>query len=46
VETAVKILGSNLTGATSVTFNGTAAVFTVNSTGAAISTTVPFRVLR
>jgi len=28
---AVKILGTNLTGATSVTFNGTAATFTVVS---------------
>jgi len=41
VGAAVKILGTNLTGATSVSFNGTAAVFTVNSTGSAISTTVP-----
>lgn len=38
---AVRILGSDLTGATSVTFNGTAAAFTVNSLGTAISTTVP-----
>ena len=38
---AGKILGYNLTGATSVTFNGTAATFTVNSAGTAISTTVP-----
>lgn len=37
----VTILGNDLTGASSVTFNGTAAVFTVNSTGTAISTTVP-----
>jgi uncharacterized repeat protein (TIGR03803 family) len=37
---AVKILGTNLTGATSVTFNGTAAAFTVIS-GSEISTTVP-----
>jgi uncharacterized repeat protein (TIGR03803 family) len=36
----VKILGSNLTGATSVTFNGTAATFTVVS-HALITTTVP-----
>lgn len=41
VGAAVTILGNNLTGASSVTFNGTAAVFTVNSTGTAISTTVP-----
>jgi uncharacterized repeat protein (TIGR03803 family) len=39
--TAVKILGTDLTGATSVTFNGTAATFTVNSTGSAITATVP-----
>jgi uncharacterized repeat protein (TIGR03803 family) len=37
---ATKILGSDLTGATSVTFNGTAAVFTVIS-NAQITTTVP-----
>jgi uncharacterized repeat protein (TIGR03803 family) len=41
VGALVKILGTNLTGATSVTFNGTAAAFAVNSTGTAISTTVP-----
>jgi uncharacterized repeat protein (TIGR03803 family) len=40
VGSAVKILGSNLTGATSVTFNGTAAVFTVHSP-TLITTTVP-----
>jgi uncharacterized repeat protein (TIGR03803 family) len=40
VGAAVKILGSDLTGATSVTFNGTAAVFTVVSS-AQITTTVP-----
>ena len=40
VGAAVKILGSNLTGATSVTFNGTAATFTVNSKSE-ITTTVP-----
>jgi uncharacterized repeat protein (TIGR03803 family) len=36
----VKILGTDLTGATSVTFNGTAAVFTVTSP-TLIATTVP-----
>ena len=41
VATAVTILGTDLTGATSVTFNGTAAAFTVNPSGTAISTTVP-----
>jgi hypothetical protein len=41
VGTTVSILGTNLTGATSVSFNGTAATFTVNSTGSAVSTTVP-----
>jgi uncharacterized repeat protein (TIGR03803 family) len=39
--TAVTILGSDLTGATRVAFNGVMAAFTVNSTGTAISTTVP-----
>jgi hypothetical protein len=37
---AVKILGTNLTGATGVSFNGAAAVFTVISSSE-ISTTVP-----
>jgi hypothetical protein len=37
----IQILGTDLTGATSVTFNGTPAAFTVNATGTAISTTVP-----
>jgi uncharacterized repeat protein (TIGR03803 family) len=41
VGATIRILGTNLTGATSVTFNGTAATFTVNSTGTAITTTVP-----
>jgi uncharacterized repeat protein (TIGR03803 family) len=41
VGVTVKILGTGLTGATSVTFNGTPATFTVNSTGAAITATVP-----
>jgi uncharacterized repeat protein (TIGR03803 family) len=40
VGSAVKILGTNLTGATSVTFNGTAAAFTVVRPSE-ISTTVP-----
>ncbi len=40
VGQAVKILGTNLTGATAVTFNGTAATFTVVSS-TEITTTVP-----
>jgi uncharacterized repeat protein (TIGR03803 family) len=40
VGAAVKILGTNLTGATSVSFNGTAAVFTVVSPSL-ITTTLP-----
>ncbi|MHB8218342.1 MAG: choice-of-anchor tandem repeat GloVer-containing protein [Candidatus Sulfotelmatobacter sp.] len=40
VGAAVKILGTNLTGVTSVTFNGTAATFTVVSRSE-ITTTVP-----
>ena len=40
VGAAVKILGTNLTGSTSVTFNGTASTFTVNSRSF-ITTTVP-----
>ena len=40
VGAAVKILGSNLTGATGVSFNGTAAIFTVVS-ASEITTTVP-----
>ena len=40
VGAAVEILGTNLTGATSVSFNGTAAVFTVLSPSL-ITTTVP-----
>jgi uncharacterized repeat protein (TIGR03803 family) len=40
VGAAVNILGTNLTGATSVTFNGTAAIFTVVS-HSLITTTVP-----
>jgi uncharacterized repeat protein (TIGR03803 family) len=40
VGTAVTILGNNLTGTTSVTFNGTAAAFTVVSS-TEITTAVP-----
>jgi hypothetical protein len=40
VKKAVKILGTDLTGATSVTFNGTAATFKVASSSE-ITTTVP-----
>ena len=40
VGAAVKILGTDLTGATSVSFNGTAAVFTVVS-ASEIAATVP-----
>jgi uncharacterized repeat protein (TIGR03803 family) len=40
VGTVIKILGTNLTGATSVTFNGTTAAFTVVS-GSEITATVP-----
>jgi uncharacterized protein (TIGR03437 family) len=40
VGRAVNILGTNLTGATSVTFNGTAATFTVKSKSE-ITTAVP-----
>jgi hypothetical protein len=40
VGTSVVILGTNLTGATSVTFNGTAAAFTVVSSSE-ITATVP-----
>jgi uncharacterized repeat protein (TIGR03803 family) len=41
VGAAITILGTDLAGATSVSFNGTAAALTVNSSGSAISTTVP-----
>jgi uncharacterized repeat protein (TIGR03803 family) len=41
VGAAIEILGTDLASAASVNFNGTAAVFTVNSRGSAISTTVP-----
>jgi uncharacterized repeat protein (TIGR03803 family) len=42
VGSGVIILGNKLTGATSVTFNGTAVgSFTVNKSGSAITTTVP-----
>jgi uncharacterized repeat protein (TIGR03803 family) len=40
VGATVRILGTDLTGTTGVTFNGTAAIFTVNS-HSLISTTVP-----
>jgi uncharacterized protein (TIGR03437 family) len=40
VEAPVKILGTNLTGATNVTFNGTAAAFIVVS-ASLVTTTVP-----
>jgi hypothetical protein len=40
VGKAIEILGTNLTGATSVTFNGTAAMFTVKSKSE-ITTAVP-----
>jgi uncharacterized repeat protein (TIGR03803 family) len=41
VGARVDILGNDLTGAISVSFNGAAATFTVNSSGTAITTTVP-----
>jgi uncharacterized repeat protein (TIGR03803 family) len=41
VGVEVTILGTNLTGATAVSFNGTAATFKVNSRGTAITTSVP-----
>ena len=41
VGATVNILGTNLTGATNVTFNGTSATFTVNSSGTSIAATVP-----
>jgi uncharacterized repeat protein (TIGR03803 family) len=41
VGSKVTILGTDLTGASSVTFNGTPATFTVNSAGGAITATVP-----
>ncbi len=41
VGDTVTILGNKLTGSSIVTFNGTAAVFTVNASGSAITTTVP-----
>lgn len=41
VGTSVTILGFNLTGSTAVTFGTAAASFTVNSTGTAITTSVP-----
>jgi uncharacterized repeat protein (TIGR03803 family) len=41
VGAPVTILGTQLIGASAVTFNGTPASFTVNRTGTAITTTVP-----
>lgn len=41
IGTTVTILGTNLTGATKVTFNGIPSAFTVNSSATAITTTVP-----
>jgi uncharacterized repeat protein (TIGR03803 family) len=41
IGSPVTILGNNLTGSTSVTFNGTGAGFTVSKSGTSISTTVP-----
>lgn len=41
VGATVRILGTNLAGASSVTFNGTAAAFSVNKSGSLITTTVP-----
>jgi uncharacterized repeat protein (TIGR03803 family) len=41
VGAKVTILGSDLTGTTSVTFNGTAATFKVSTSGTFITTTVP-----
>jgi uncharacterized repeat protein (TIGR03803 family) len=41
VGATIEILGTDLTGATGVTFNGTVATFTVNSSGTAISTIIP-----
>jgi len=41
IGAAVNILGTDLTGATSVTFNRTSAEFTVGASGTYISTTVP-----
>ncbi len=41
VGTPVKILGNNLTGTSAVTFNGTAASFSVSASGTYINTKVP-----
>jgi hypothetical protein len=41
VGAGIQILGTNLNGATRVAFNGAGATFHVNSSGSAISTSVP-----
>jgi uncharacterized repeat protein (TIGR03803 family) len=41
VGTSVEILGTDLTGASSVRFGGVPAIFTINATATGISTTVP-----
>jgi uncharacterized repeat protein (TIGR03803 family) len=41
VDTKVMVLGSSLAGSTAVSFNGTATAFRVNSTGTAVTATVP-----
>lgn len=41
VGAAVTILGTKLTGATSVTFNGKPSQFTINSSGTSITTSIP-----
>jgi uncharacterized repeat protein (TIGR03803 family) len=41
VDSKIVVLGTNLTGATAVSFNGTASTFTVAEGGASINTSVP-----